>query len=287
MGTDEQPFDLISGVYRRQYAGYTRGKRINSLALESEAWFWRVHAAADDFGNMHGEASLVYQDTVGRRVDCISVSQVDSWLAEMATTGLIRFYDVEGERYLHIVDFILRQPAGKNGKRVHRVPPSPWDDIEVSGVSSRNIQNNPSESSATITTTITKTITNPDASASGSPASSTLGQRVEDLSTVQFPLFPISAPRNKPNTWRLSDALIAELAATYPAVDVPAHCRRAWQWVMTNLGRRKTVNGMPKFLNFWMSKQQDRGGGPSCDPSTNAPRQTSSDRTMQMLKEKL
>lgn len=82
----------------------------------------------------------------------------------------------------------------------------------------------------------------------------------EDLSRVPYPLFPVAAKASRSNTWRLPDALASELAATYPAVDVPAQCRKAWQWVKTNLGRRKTAAGMPKFLNTWMARQQDCGG---------------------------
>lgn len=83
--------------------------------------------------------------------------------------------------------------------------------------------------------------------------------RVE-VAEVAYPHFPITARGSQPNTWQLSDALISELATTYPAVDIPRECRMAWQWVKANLNRRKTSRGMPKFLNGWMARQQDRGG---------------------------
>lgn len=131
---DSPVTDLTRGVYRRLYAGFIKGRRINKLSLEAEAWFWRVMATADDFGNADAEAGLCFAATVGRRVG-ITQNQVEKWLEEMGESGLIQMYtDESGDKYLHIVGFEVMQPAGKNGKRVCRFP-RPEE--------SRLIQNNP------------------------------------------------------------------------------------------------------------------------------------------------
>lgn len=59
--------------------------------------------------------------------------------------------------------------------------------------------------------------------------------------------------------WPLTEAKVTEYRQTYPGVDVPAECRRAWQWCQDNPTRRKTVKGMPAFLARWLGKAQDRG----------------------------
>jgi len=40
-------------------------------------------------------------------------------------------YDVHGDRYLHVDGFIVRQNAGKNGRRIRRYPESPFDLAEM------------------------------------------------------------------------------------------------------------------------------------------------------------
>jgi hypothetical protein len=124
---DEQETDLTRGLYRRQYAGFLKGRRINSVSLEAEAWFWRVHAVADDFGNAEAEPTLLHAATVGRRAG-VTVEIVSDYMAELLARDLVRSYVENDEPYLHITGFLDRQPAGRNGKRVRRVPGSPWDD---------------------------------------------------------------------------------------------------------------------------------------------------------------
>jgi hypothetical protein len=60
-------------------------------------------------------------------------------------------------------------------------------------------------------------------------------------------------------TWHLRAAQVVEWSVAYPNLDVLAECRRALSWVNANPGRRKTVRGMPKFLNGWLSRAVDSG----------------------------
>lgn len=134
--------DLTRGVYRRLYSGFIKGQRINKLSLQAEAWFWRVFAVADDFGNYDADPELVKDATKGRRK--VTTSQVERWLNEMESVGLISFYHDRAERYLHIYKFEITQPAGKNGKRLKRFPlPGESDGIQVNPDSSSASDNDP------------------------------------------------------------------------------------------------------------------------------------------------
>ena len=133
--------DLRRGIYRRLYAGFVKGRRINKLSLSAEAWFWRVLASVDDFGNADAEPGLCYAATVGRRPG-ITLENVSEWLMELEKSGLIQMYlSPDGDKYLHIVGFEEMQPAGRNGKRVCRFPRP-----DESG----GIQNNPGEPCASM-----------------------------------------------------------------------------------------------------------------------------------------
>lgn len=138
--SDDSVTDLTRGVYRRLYAGFTKGQRINKLSLPAEAWFWRVLATVDDFGNGDADPELCRAMTAGRRK--VTAGQVGKWLDEMNTVGLISFYEVKGERYLHVLKFPEWQPAGKNGKRFKRFPtPDESGGIQVNPVSSSASEN--------------------------------------------------------------------------------------------------------------------------------------------------
>lgn len=116
----EDVTDLTRGVYRRIYSGFITGQRINKLSIEAEAWFWRVLVSVDDFGNGRADPDLCRDATAGRRK--VTSNQVKEWLEEMQSVGLVSFYSAKSELYLHVTDFEVSQPAGKNGKRIRRYP---------------------------------------------------------------------------------------------------------------------------------------------------------------------
>lgn len=54
--------------------------------------------------------------------------------------------------------------------------------------------------------------------------------------------------------------------STYPAVDVQAELAKAKAWLIANPVNRKTVSGMPRFLNAWMARAQNSAKGPPMAP---------------------
>ena len=71
--------------------------------------------------------------------------------------------------------------------------------------------------------------------------------------------------------WVLTEAKVAEYQTTYPALDVKAECRKAWQWLKDRPANRKTVSGMPKFLSGWLGRSQNNSR-PQTTGAINAPR---------------
>lgn len=53
---------------------------------------------------------------------------------------------------------------------------------------------------------------------------------------------------------------IALWKETYPAVDVEQELRKMAAWSHSNPTRRKTRRGVDRFINGWLSKEQDKGG---------------------------
>lgn len=45
----------------------------------------------------------------------------------------------------------------------------------------------------------------------------------------------------------------------YPAVDIMAELRKMAGWLDANPARRKTKAGIKRFVNSWLSREQDKG----------------------------
>ena len=68
--------------------------------------------------------------------------------------------------------------------------------------------------------------------------------------------FPVVGDKDDPE-WPLYQSKIDQYAETYPGVDVLAACRKARQWCIDNVTKRKTPKGMLRFLNAWMERRQN------------------------------
>jgi len=140
------------GVYRPIYAAFLTGRRINSVSLVAEAWFWRLHALADDYGNLQADPYIVKSLAAPRRE--MTAELVATLNAELITARLLIAYEVDGEPYYHIDGFEERQSPA-NGKRKQRFPK-----FQKNPEKSKQIQTNPvlpDQTRPDQTTTITST----------------------------------------------------------------------------------------------------------------------------------
>lgn len=78
-------------------------------------------------------------------------------------------------------------------------------------------------------------------------------------------------PTNKHNTegeeYPVTQSQIDEWQEVYPAVNCLAETKQAKLWLKANPAKRKTYGGMAKFLNSWMSRQQNKGGSSVAPPA--------------------
>nr|DAU75773.1 MAG TPA: hypothetical protein [Caudoviricetes sp.] len=70
----------------------------------------------------------------------------------------------------------------------------------------------------------------------------------------------IALPLNTGEEYPIDTEQAEEWAGLYPAVDVIQQLRAMRGWLNANPAKRKTKNGILRFVNTWLSKEQDRGG---------------------------
>ena len=63
---------------------------------------------------------------------------------------------------------------------------------------------------------------------------------------------------DKTEYWIYEDQ-VTEWTELFPAVDVMQELRKMKSWLDSNTSRRKTKRGILRFVNGWLSKEQDKG----------------------------
>ncbi len=78
-------------------------------------------------------------------------------------------------------------------------------------------------------------------------------ETVSGLSGIKIPL-------NDKSFYDVPLEKIAFWKETYPAVDIEQELKKMVAWSDANPTKRKTRRGIGRFVNSWLSKEQDRGG---------------------------
>ena len=60
--------------------------------------------------------------------------------------------------------------------------------------------------------------------------------------------------------WEFRERDVGDWREAFPAVDVPQQLCAMREWLNANRTRRKTGNGIRKFVVAWLSREQDKGG---------------------------
>ena len=68
----------------------------------------------------------------------------------------------------------------------------------------------------------------------------------------------ITFPFNDKTEYPIFDTEFEEWAELYPAVDIMQELRKMKGWLDSNPTKRKTIRGIRRFINSWLSKAQDR-----------------------------
>lgn len=77
----------------------------------------------------------------------------------------------------------------------------------------------------------------------------------------------VELPLNDGDIYPVTQEQVAEWGSLYPAVDVMQQLRAMKGWLNANPAKRKTRRGILRFVNAWLSREQDRGRGAPAKPA--------------------
>jgi hypothetical protein len=89
---------------------------------------------------------------------------------------------------------------------------------------------------------------------------SALAQSVKKPRSAQEPPTVFDLPLIGGKNYGVPQTLYDVFRESYPGVSVMAELGRMRAWLVANPTKMKTINGLPRFMNSWLAKEQNKGG---------------------------
>lgn len=214
--------------------GILTSERVNALSPNAELFYRRLMSVVDDFGRYTANLTLLRASCYPLKLDSVKEDSISKHLAECVGARLIVLYTVADKAFLELQDF-RQQVRAKDSKY-----PAPGDHMQNTCAA---------DDSHLITGVHLDGVVDEDEG--GNRAALTLSSPPSDPPFIEITLntgagFPVSL------------AAVEEFSKLYPAVDVKQELRSMRAWAMSNPAKRKTQSGMMRFINSWLSKEQNR-----------------------------
>ena len=217
-------------------------RKIDRLTDFQENLFYRLIVNVDDYGIFFADPAVVASVLYPRKRN-LSTKTVADAVQRIADTGLIRLYEYDGEQYLKIVSWEKHQRMRNS---MHRYPTPQDKPAEEDRAAEEDGTEMPAaEVAETAESSAAETV----------PASAGVPEEpgVRELPVVELPL-------NDSSTYGVTQSEIGEYEKLYPAVNVEQELRNMRGWCMANPQKRKTRNGIRRFIVGWLARVQDKGG---------------------------
>lgn len=211
---------------------------INELSWFEECLFYRLIVSCDDFGRFDGRPAII-KGTCFPLKENVTVKAIRDGLNKLAMAELVNLYKVDGKPYLSLPAWDHHQTRRANKSKY----PSP-DDGEMISSESNCMQMN--SDSHVFENDIRNRNTINDNNKRG----------------AETPLADVeSITLNDGTEWKCTLADYEEYKRLYPGVDIDNAFREMRAWCNSNPTKRKTSRGIKRFVNGWLSRQQNSGRG--------------------------
>lgn len=222
------------------------------LSWFEQVFFERLIVSVDDYGRMDARTAVIR----GRLfpLDAVTVDEIQAALLKMSDVEMVTLYEVNGKPYLQLTNWDKYQnPRAKSSKC-----PAPDDEnaiLQTSANICKQMQANAPVFDIRNSYSIFD-IRNSDlcTEQNGDAVSSMPQEPAEKPKAVIF------LTLNDKSEYPITEKQVTEWESLYPAVDVMQQLRAMKGWLDANTKGRKTKSGILRFVNAWLSKEQNRGG---------------------------
>lgn len=212
--------------------------KISSLSdFEFRLWIGLI-TQADDMGRGDARPAIIKGRVFPLR-DRVTAKDIDAAVHGLAAKGCISLYTVGGKSYFWF-------PTWSEHQRIRDCKPKYPGPDEADDI--------PPQSAASCGELPPESNPNPIQSESEYKSEYSAEQQAASAPPV------IRLPLNDGTEYEVSVEQCHEWAGLYPAVDVIQQFREMRGWLIGNPRKRKTRNGVDKFINGWLAREQDKGG---------------------------
>lgn len=205
----------------------------NMTDFQFRFWVYLI-TYVDDYGRGSADPELLKGFVFPRRKG-VTESTIKKALLDLASSGSVLLYEVDGEPYFCFPNWSSHQRIQTKKSKF----PAPEDGSPPLSTVSHGEPLPESESNPN---------TNPN------PKNDSAELQINSTPP------PITLPLNDGSEFSVSQEKINEFSELYPAVDVMQQLRAMRGWLINNPEKRKTARGINAFINRWLSKEQDKGG---------------------------
>lgn len=255
--------------------GYFKNEDLAECPFEARLLFAGLWCLADRSGRMEYRPKRI-------KAEIFPFDSVDvpSMVQALCKYGFARIYVVDGVTYLDLPTFTRNQTPHKNEKPSTLPPYEARDGAQDNAANqgetrdsrTSTVQAHDEHGTSTSALVLTPDSLKPDIltadcltadvpkGGAGLPPLPPAASPSTAVSIREQPPPPsvISLPTNiVGEEYAITKAQVAEFAALYPAVDVEQQLRAMKGWLIANPKNRKTRDGMLRFVNNWLSKEQN------------------------------
>ena len=226
---------------------------LNALNDFQENFFYRLIVNVDDFGRMDARPAILKARLYPLR-ERLTNKDIEGALRALAAVGCVEIYEVDGKPYLQLPSWGVHQTVRAKKSKF----PAPVGPVNALENICEQVQAN---------VPVIQSIRNRNPIRESNSDSYS-----EDSSESDGGSEPVAAllPLNDGSEYPVSEAKVSEWAALYPAVNVRQELNNMIGWLKSNPTRRKTKNGINRFINGWLSREQDRGHVQRQEPPRNS-----------------
>lgn len=218
-------------------------KTVNALSdFQFRVWAYLI-TYVDDYGRGSADPELLKGLVFPRRKG-VTEKQIKDALTVLANTGMITLYQVDGESYLYFPKWEQHQRIRNKMSKF----PAPVTDCGDSPRVAADCGDSPFEVEV-------------EGEDEGEDEYEGEGEYIgAEPEPVSAPAPVITIILNNGDEYPVYQDYVDEMQKLYPAVDIMQELRAMKAWCINNPKRRKTKNGIKRFINTWLSGEQDRGG---------------------------
>ena len=211
---------------------------IDALSWFEEVFFYRLIVTVDDYG-IYNADPVILTHLLFPRKENISRRTVEECLKHLEELRLIERYSVPGKGVFLRLKTWEKHQRLRSTKRKFPFPEEGSSLPDPDGYSAEDHSAEPL---------------------------STEQPEEEAPPAAEDPAPVITLPLNDGSEYGVTQREAEEYAALYPSVDILQELRGMRGWCLNNAKRRKTRNGIRRFMNSWLSRVQDRGGSACRSP---------------------